>query len=84
MLAAEYVLTNSQGRILALAVGAGVMILGAVLFSKLGSRLTTELNKLYVRLPGRFQYPAWFHRLIGGIFLAFGLVFVLAGLLHSN
>ena len=84
MLAAEYVLTNSQGRILALAVGAGVMILGALLFSELGSRLTTGLNKLYVRLPGRFQYPAWFHRLFGGIFFAFGLVFVLAGLLHSN
>jgi hypothetical protein len=60
------------------------MILGAVLFSELGGRLTTGLNKLYVRMPGKFQYPSWFHRLFGGIFFAFGIVFVLAGLLHSN
>ena len=64
--------------------GAGVIVLGAILWSELGGRLTAELNKLYIRLPGNFQYASWWHRLLGGIFFAFGLAVVLAGLLISN
>lgn len=48
-------------------------------FIRLGAPLIALLNKLYARLPGRFQYPRWWHRLVGGLFVAIGLLIAIPG-----
>jgi len=39
-----------------------------------GWRLTAALHQRYAKLPGCFPYPAGWHRLIGGLFIAFGVL----------
>jgi hypothetical protein len=62
-------------------IGLVIMAAGITLSSFVGTRLQTGLNALYARPPGKFQYPAWWHRLIGWLFVAFGLTTVIVGLL---
>jgi len=37
-------------------------------------------NRVYARLPGRFQYPSWYHYLFGTICCAFGLLIIVVAL----
>ncbi len=62
------------------AIGLGLLFIGAgALFMKWGGRLTSALNALYSRLPGRFQYPSWNHRMFGGLIVAFGVLIACVG-----
>ena len=62
----------------AVGVGLGIALIGVAMWIA-GWRLTSALHQLYARLPGCFQYPAGWHRLIGGLFVAFGVVILVTG-----
>jgi hypothetical protein len=34
---------------------------------------------MYRRLPGRFQYPAWYHQAFGGFIVGFGILIASVG-----
>lgn len=64
-------------------IGLAVMAIG-VGFMRFGAPLILSLNNLYARLPGRFQYPVWWHRLVGGIIGAIGLLIVVLSILLAG
>jgi len=66
-----------------LTTGVALIAVGVGLI-RFGGRLTGAFNKVYARLPGRFQYPSWWHRLIGGFFCALGLLGVVLGLAFAR
>jgi hypothetical protein len=54
-------------------------VIGGVAFMRVGAAPMAALNRLNARLPGKVQYPAWYHRFFGGIILAFGLLVAILG-----
>jgi hypothetical protein len=62
----------------AVAVGLAFMVAGGAI-ARYGAPAIVALNKTYARLPGRFQYPPWWHRLLGAMFAAFGLLIAVVG-----
>lgn len=65
-------------KLAAVAVGLAFVVAGAAI-SRYGAPVIVALNKYYARLPGRFQYPPWWHRLFGTIVVGFGLLIALVG-----
>jgi len=61
-------------------IGLGVVAAG-VWFMRFGESITIALNRDYARLPFRFQYPAWWHRFIGALFVVLGLLVAVAGVM---
>jgi hypothetical protein len=64
-------------------IGLAVVAIG-VGFVLFGAPLIVSLNNLYARLPGRFQYPLWWHRFVGGIIGAIGLLIAVLGILLAG
>jgi len=60
--------------------GLGIVAAG-VWFMRFGDSITTALNRDYARLPLRFQYPPWWHRFMGALFVAIGLLVAIAGVM---
>jgi hypothetical protein len=52
--------------------------------SRFGGPVFVGLNKMFARLPGRWQYPAWWHRFLGAIIVGFGLLFAVTGALLAG
>jgi len=64
----------------AIAVGIGLGFIGiGVALMLVGGGVISQLNRVYAALPGKFQYPPWWHRLIGGMICCFGLIVAVAG-----
>ncbi len=68
-------------KVLIICVGLGITGLGVALWSSFGAGLQAGLNVDHARLPGRFQYPAWWHRLFGALVIAFGVAVVTIALI---
>ena len=68
----------SQTKLVVIGIGLAIGLVGLVV-TYFGKPVVIALNKLYARLPGRWQYPPWWHRLIGGIFVGIGLLTVVLG-----
>ncbi len=66
-----------------LTIGLGIIAIGVGMI-RYGAPIIASLNKLYARLPGRFRYPVWWHRLLGGLFVAFGLLYTVAGIVLAT
>jgi hypothetical protein len=60
------------------AVGLGFVIAGGAI-ARYGAPAIMALNRIYARLPGRFQYPPWWHRLFGAMFVALGVLIAAVG-----
>lgn len=65
-------------KLAAIGVGAGIVLVGAIGWI-FGGHVTTALNVTYAKLPGHFQYPPNWHKLIGGMLIGFGLLIVVVG-----
>ena len=74
-------LVDNRG--LVAAIGAAVVLAGVALWIASGP-ITRSLNKLYAALPGRFQYPHWWVRMIAALFFVFGLVTIGIAILASR
>ncbi len=62
----------------------GLFVLaGGIWFYRFGDSVITALNRDYARLPFKFQYPSWWHRFMGGMFVAFGLLSVTVGIVFG-
>lgn len=72
------VAANIGMKLAAVGVGFGVGLIGVVIWLY-GRYLTVGMNKLYAALPGRFRYPNWWHRAVGGFFIAFGVLILAVG-----
>lgn len=59
-------------------VGVVIILIGIALM-QFGHYVRDSLNVMYARLPGRFQYPNWWPRLIGGLVCAFGVLVAVVG-----
>ena len=68
----------------AIAIALGAVGVGVALRSSWGAGLQAALNKDYARLPGKFQYPDSWHRFIGALFIAFGLLVAVVGLTAAH
>jgi hypothetical protein len=66
------------GKFIAIGLGLAFVGIGSLFIAK-GGRLTAALNAMYTRLPGRFQYPAWYHRAFGGFIVGFGILIASVG-----
>ena len=66
------------GKALAVSLGLGLIGVGATLML-VGGGVTSRMNSLYAALPEKFQFPPWWHRLIGGIICCFGLIVAVVG-----
>lgn len=54
---------------------------------RFGGAITSALSKDYARMPLRilrFQYPSWWHRFMGWLFVGFGVLFAATGLLFAH
>jgi hypothetical protein len=54
---------------------------------RFGGAITSALNEGYARMPLRilrFQYPSWWHSFIGWLFVGFGVLFAVTGLLLAD
>ena len=68
-------------KLIAVLIGGAFVLLGYWFFSR-GAPLIGGLNQSYARYPGilgRFRYPSWYHRFMGGAFIAFGLLVAVVG-----
>ncbi len=74
---------NWFAKLAALLIGVAILGIGVTIF-RYGSPVIVGLNKLYTRMPGRFQYPAWWHRFLGAIFIGFGALFAVAGVILAG
>ncbi len=54
-------------------IGVGIGII------RLGAPLMSSLNKMYQHVPGKFQYPPWWHKLFGGLIVGFGVLVAVVG-----
>ena len=75
---AVVVAANIGMKLAAVGVGFGIALIGLAIWL-FGKYLTGGLNKLYAALPGRFQYPTWWPRAVGGFFIAFGVLILAVG-----
>lgn len=63
----------------------GAVVLGLAIFVlglgivRFGGHVMGRLNRLYEHMPGHFQYPSWWNKLLGGMFCGFGLLVAVAG-----
>lgn len=73
------VIVGWQAKIIALATGLVLIAIGAA-FIRFGAPLIASLNQMYARLPGRFQYPRWFHLVFGSAVCGFGLFILILSL----
>ena len=62
----------------AVALGLAFIVAG-VLLMRFGRPLVDGLNRMYAWLPGRAAYPAWYHRVFGGVLVGFGLLVAVVG-----
>jgi hypothetical protein len=69
-----------EGKLVALVVGLAIVLAGLGL-ATFGQPLIVNLNKLYGAMPGRFQYPVWWHRLVGALIAVVGLLIAAVGLI---
>ncbi len=76
-------LINWLAKLAALGIGLGFIGIGVAII-RFGGPVFVGLNKMYSRLPGRWQYPAWWHRFLGAIIVGFGLLFAVAGVLLAG
>lgn len=60
-------------KLVAIVIGVGFIGAGVALML-FGEGVVPMLNRMYAVLPGRFQYPLWWHRFTGGIICGFGLI----------
>lgn len=74
---------NWFAKLAALGIGLGFIGSGLAVI-RFGGPAFVGLNKMYARLPGRWQYPAWWHRFIGALIVGFGLLFAIAGVLLAG
>jgi hypothetical protein len=72
-----------EAKLVAALMGLAVLAIGVGLM-RFGAPLIVSLNNLYARLPGRFQYPLWWHRVVGGIIGAIGLLIAVLGMLLAG
>lgn len=72
------VLSVWGAKTIAVVIGLGLIGIGAALML-VGGAVISRLNRLYAALPGKFQYPRWWHRFIGGIICGFGLIVAVVG-----
>ena len=70
-------------KLLALLIGAGICAVGFWMM-RFGEPIITALNRGYARLPFKFQYPLWWHRFTGALFVGIGLLFAIAGLVFAQ
>ncbi len=70
-------------KLAAVALGAGIAA-GGFWFMACGSGLTVALNRMYVQLPGKFQYPPRFHLFFGAALVGFGALITVAGVLLAG
>src|ERR1700682_6097802 len=73
-------------KLLALTIGLFFCGLG-LWFMRFGGAITSALNKDYARMPLRvlrYQYPSWWHRFMGWLFVEFGVLFAVTGLLFAH
>src|SRR3981081_4843022 len=67
------------------ALGSGLGFIGiCVAIIRFGGPVFVGLNKMYARLPGRWEYSAWWHRFLGAIIVGFGLLFAVTGVLLAG
>lgn len=67
-----------QAKLGAVGLGVAFVLAGAAII-RFGASAIASLNRMYARLPGGFQYPAWWHRLFGAIVVGFGLLVAVVG-----
>ncbi len=71
-----------------LALTIGLFFCGLGLWSmRSGAAITSALNRDYARMPLRilrFQYPSWWHGFMGWVFVGFGVLFAVTGLLFAH
>lgn len=65
-------------KLVAIVIGVGLIGAGAALVL-FGEGVIYRLNRMYAVLPGKYQYPLWWHRFIGGIICGFGLIVAVVG-----
>lgn len=65
-------------KVAAIGLGVGIVLIGAIGWI-FGGHVTNALNVMYAKLPGHFQYPHNWHKLLGGMFIGFGLLIVVVG-----
>jgi hypothetical protein len=68
-------------KLVAVLIGVAAFLVGYCFFSR-GAPIVQGLNQSYARYPGilgRFRYPPWWHRLTGGVFMAWGLLVAVIG-----
>ena len=65
-------------KLVVIVVGLGLIGIGTALML-FGEGVISTLNRMYAVLPGKFQYPFWWHRVIGGIVGGFGLIVAVVG-----
>jgi hypothetical protein len=74
---------NWFAKLAALGIGLAFIGIGLAII-RLGGPVFVGLNKMYAQLPGRWQYPAWWHRFLGALIVGFGLLFAIAGVLLAG
>ena len=72
-----------EAKLVALAIGLAIAGVG-IAFGRFGSPVITALNRLYSSMPGRFQYPLWWHKLVGALFFTVGMLIAIVGLLTAG
>jgi hypothetical protein len=69
-----------EGKLVAVIVGLAIALAGLGL-ATFGQVLIVNLNKLYGAMPGRFQYPIWWHKVVGAVIGVIGLLIAVVGLI---
>jgi hypothetical protein len=74
---------NWFAKLAALGIGLGFIGIGLAII-RFGGPVFVGLNRMYSRLPGRWQYPAGWHRFLGAIIVGFGLLVAVGGVLLAG
>jgi hypothetical protein len=59
------------------------IVAGGIWFMRFGASISAALNRDYARLPFHFQYPSWWHRFIGLLFVALGLLVTIGSIVFD-
>jgi uncharacterized BrkB/YihY/UPF0761 family membrane protein len=62
-------------------IGLGVVAAG-VWFMRFGDSITAALNRDYARMPFKFQFPPWWRRFTGALFVVIGLLVAFMGVMR--
>ena len=68
-----------EGKLLAVAIGLVFAVTG-IGFARFGGPVIVALNRDYARMPGRLRYPVWWHMFMGALFVGFGVLIAVVGL----